>query len=147
MQPDTQSAEAWLLGFRGPFGKCARLELDLQRLADMDSEIPMPGCGSNGVHVSGGSVSDPTECAAASLSAARERLQSEADSLMDEIAEAGIALRECPHGELLDAYFLQPDERVTVGLVADELGISHRTAWRWKSEALAWLGTVKPWSD
>lgn len=145
MSPDVQSAEAWLMEFRGRTGKCAELETCLSRLADIESEIPVPGCGSSSLHVSGGGISDPTASAAAFISASRKRLHEEARTLQDEIADAGTCLMSCPHGGAIDAYYLQPDERITWSAIAAEYGVSLRTVWRWRNEALVWLGTVKPW--
>lgn len=139
-QSNTQSrVAAWLLGFKGPRGKCARLEQVTAELADVRGGAAIP-YGHSGIGRSpSGTASDPTGRAALAMMHRAEQLEAEASDISDEIGAAMELLARCPFGDTLSDYYLEPDGGITWASLANEDGVSTRAILKRRAAALEWL--------
>jgi hypothetical protein len=137
------TARAWLESFRGPHGLCAILEECVREEQAID-ECMVQGR-SSGVHVRGGTTSDPTASAALSLIERRRRVSERREGLERQMETVGVVLAQCPHGDVLDNYYLQPDDDITWSALAGEYGVNTRTILRWRDSAVQWVAEHAAW--
>lgn len=125
-----QEVIAYLNTFKGPQGKCARLE-QLRWLID-NGATEQRGGGSPKVATSG--TSDPT----ASGAVAYSRQLAELRALEDEIGNVGELCGRVTHGDLLDNYYLTSGD-VMWSQLAPEYDVDVRTMYNWRDQAVAEL--------
>lgn len=123
-----------LLGYRGPNGKCARLERLRRELASSD---PYTVRNSDGVKVSGGTTGDPTMHAALVDMYRRDKLALDVSTLEDDIGAAAAKLMRTRHGDVMLDYYMSTDQYITWQSLANELGVALRTVLRWRIESLS----------
>lgn len=148
MRPDRDTdaigtARAWLGSFRGPNGLCALLETCVREEQALDECMTHGGAG--GVHVQGGTTSDPTAAAALSIMERKRSVEERREGLAHRIEIVGVILAQCPHGDVLDNYYLQPDDDVTWSMLAREYGVTTRTMLRWRDDGVRWVAEHAVW--